>query len=105
MNTSDEIESVAAAIETLLHANRLAVANTSMPARIKFLAARLSSCDHDAAEKAYEIASLASIFYSARKHMTYPGGSERLWAQMTFELLGRIRGRARSRAASNETDA
>jgi hypothetical protein len=102
MKTSAVIEQVAAQIEAALNGQPYAAANASIPRRVRFLAAQLSGRDHYAAEKAYRIAELAQQFYSARKHAKYPGGAEALWAEMTHDLLGRIRSQARSREAGGD---
>jgi hypothetical protein len=64
MKTSERIVKVAAEIEAALNEYPIPVPNQVIPNRIRFLAAQLSGCDHYAAEKAYKIAELASIFYS-----------------------------------------
>jgi hypothetical protein len=102
MKTSERIVKVAAEIEAALNEYPIPVPNQVIPNRIRFLAAQLSGYDHYAAEKAYKIAELASIFYSARKHTKYRGGSDALWTEMTFDLLSRIRSQARNREAAGD---
>lgn len=99
MKRSEKIIGVAAEIEAVLNECPIPTPNQFIPDRIRFLAGQLSGCDHYAMEKAYEISRLASIFYSARKHAKYPGGSAALWAKMTFGLLGDIRSQAKNREA------
>lgn len=99
MKRSEKIIKLAAEIETILNEGPMPTPNQSIPIRIRFLAGQLSGCDHYAMEKAYEISRLASIFYSARKHAKYPGGSAVLWAKMTFGLLENIRTQAKNREA------
>ena len=94
---SEIITDVAAEIEAELNKQASAYPNQTIPNRIRFLAAQLSGYDHYAAEKAYQIAGLAAIFYSDRKHTKYPGGSNAIWYEMTFDLLGRIKSQARTR--------
>jgi hypothetical protein len=99
MKTSQKIIKAAAEIEAALKTYPMPLPNQAIPNRIRFLAAQLSGCDRYAAENAYKIAELASIFYSARKHMEYNGGSDVLWTEMTIELINRIRNQAKSREA------
>lgn len=97
MKTSEVLIKIASEIESALNEQDFASPNDHIPKRVRFLAAQLSGHDRYAAEKAYKIAELASIFYSARKHAKYRGGPEALWAEMTFDLLGRIRSQASAR--------
>lgn len=99
MKRSEQIIKVAAEIEAVLNECPIPTPSQSIPKRIYFLAGQLSGCDQYAMEKAYEISGLASIYYSARKHTKYPGGSDALWTKMTLDLLGRIRSQAQSREA------
>lgn len=94
MKTSEIIYQIATEIETELNKQSLPGPNATIPKRIRFIAAELSGRDHYAAEKAAELALLADTFYSARKHWKYPGGYEKLWADMTIDLLHRIRKQA-----------
>ncbi|HNT26572.1 MAG TPA: hypothetical protein PKH10_00200 [bacterium] len=102
MKRSEKIIKVAAKIEAVLNECPTPTPNQSIPRRIHFLAGQLSGCDHYAMEKAYEIAHWASIFYSARKHAKYPGGSSSLWTKMALDLLERIRTQAKSREAAGD---
>lgn len=97
IKTSQVIFRVASEIETELNKQSMPGPNTSIPKRVRFHAAALSGRDSYAAEKAYRIAELAGIFYSARKHWKYPGGHQALWTDMTYDLLGRIRSQGRVR--------
>jgi len=102
IKTSEVLTQVASEIEAELKKQSYAAPNESIPRRIRFLAGQLSGHDHYAAEKAYKIAELAGIFYSARKHAKYRGGPEALWSEMTFSLLGRIRSQAITRQAHGD---
>jgi len=97
---SEEILQIASEIEAELNKQSIPGANEAIPRRVKFLAAQLSGRDRYAAEKAYQIAELAGIFYSERRHWKYPGGYTKLWTDMTFDLLGRIRTQAKNRQQS-----
>lgn len=97
IKTSEILNKIAAEIESALNEQDYASPNEYIPKRIRFLAAQLSSRDRYAAEKAYKIAELATIFYSSRKHAKYPGGPKALWAEMTYDLLERIRSQANTR--------
>ncbi len=97
MKTSEVIFQVASDIEAELNKQSMPGPNETIPKRVRFLAAQLSGRDSYAAEKAYKIAELAGIFYSARKHGKYPGGYQALWTDMTYDLIGRIRSQGRVR--------
>jgi hypothetical protein len=45
------------------------------------------------AEKAGEIADLAKIYYSARRHTKYRGGAEEIYSRIVNDLTNRIRQR------------
>jgi len=100
--TSEVLFKIADKIEAALNEYPVAAPNAVIPRRIRFLAAQLSSRDQYAAEKAYKIVELADMFYSDRKHTKHPGGSDGLWATMTFDLLGRIRSQARNRESGGD---
>lgn len=88
----DQILNIAHDIEDCLNKNRLAAPNPQALARLNFLAANLTGIHHYAGSKARELARKAERFYSARKHSMDGNTPEHLWAEMTFDLLGRIRG-------------
>lgn len=100
--TSEVLIRVASEIEAVLHEHPIATPSEFVPRRIRFLAAQLSGCDSYASEKAFKIAELAGIFYSARKHAKYRGGPDALWTEMTYDLLGRIRSQASTREAQGD---
>jgi len=102
MKRSEKIIKVADEIETALNESPIPRSNQLILNRIRFLAGQLSGCDNYAWEKAREIAMLASIYYSARKHAKYPGGSDALRTRMTLDLLGRIRSQAKIREAAGD---
>jgi hypothetical protein len=100
--TSELILKIAAQIEEVLNKNPIAAPNDFVPVRIRFLASHLGARDHYAAEKVFKIAELATIFYSARKHTKYRGGSDALWVEMTYDLINRIRSQANTRNAHGD---
>lgn len=97
INTSTVLLKIADEIEAVLNEGQIPTPNLVIPKRIRFLAAQIAAHDRYSAEKAYRIAELADIFYSARKHSKYPGGHTALWHEMTCDLLGRIRNQAGTR--------
>lgn len=51
---------------------------------------QLKGIDSYVSEKADKIRHLADTFYSAKKWLKYPGGPDRLHADMLHDLCGRI---------------
>lgn len=94
MTTPSEILRLADELESALKEQPYAGPNTTIPARIRFIAGQLAGHDRNAASIARKIALKADLFYSARKHLNVPGGAQLLWAEMTFSLLGQLRSQA-----------
>lgn len=92
---------IAAKIKLELETHNFADPNPRVPKRIRKLAEELSVLDHHAAIKARELADLAGIFYSARKHENYRGGPGMLQARMK-ECLRRIESQAEERRISGD---
>lgn len=99
--TSDEIEKVAAEIEATLNEARAATPNPAVLQRLEYLTGQMASADRDAGKKAREIVRAAAVYYSARKHLKYRGGSALLWAEMTARI-GHLRSRAAMLRESDE---
>ncbi len=102
MKTSESIIQAVSEIERILNANPAAASNPFVPRQIRFIANQLGGHDTYAAEKAHRIAELSEIFYSARKHMKYPGGAASLRAEMIFDLIERMRSQAQARKTNND---
>ena len=100
--TSEVLIQVVREIEDALNEQSVAGPNERIPKRVRFLASQLSGRDRYAAEKAYKIVELAGIFYSTRRHAKYSGGADALWAEMTYDLLNRIRSQARTHEAQGD---
>lgn len=81
-------------IEALLRKHDYPGANPSALSRIEFLVSQMRGADTYISEKAGQIAALAGMYYSARRHMKYPGGADRLHTDMLYDLPSRIRGQA-----------
>ncbi len=96
MKTSEQIRRIADEMESELKAHEMPDANPQLIGRLRFLRSPLGALDTYASEKAGDLTAKAEIFYSARKHWDYPGGTALLRAQM-FALLDRIRGVADTR--------
>lgn len=64
--------------------------------RVCFLCARMKGSDHYINEKASRIETLATDYFSARKHWRYQGGADGVHAQIR-DLLGRIRSQCQMR--------
>ena len=94
MSASDQILGVAAEIENVLSENDLSIANSVAVKRLQLLATSMAGIDHYAARKASKIASLAVLFYSDRKHRSFPGGADAIYHEMRHALLGTIRSQA-----------
>ena len=90
MNDLQQILKDLGEVQAVLNSNNYPGENPSALAKIQFLTARLKGTDAYISEKAGRLASQAGLFYSARKHLKYPGGSDRLYAELTFDLPGRI---------------
>lgn len=97
MTTSQALIEIADGIAAALNEQTVAATNKSIPKRIEFLAAQCAGLSTYAAEKAHKIARLAEIFYSERRHESYPGGAQALWQEITHELLKRITQDAQTR--------
>lgn len=91
MTASEEIGALADKIEGYFKENAFPVSNEPVLRRIRFMCGQIGGLDRDVAEKAGDIANLASIFFSARKHREYPGGAEEICNRIIYELLPRIR--------------
>ncbi|MFZ4702890.1 MAG: hypothetical protein ACOYMG_22835 [Candidatus Methylumidiphilus sp.] len=97
MKTSEIIIQVANDIEAALNKQTVPGPNTGIISQLQGLAASLNGKDVYAAEKAYQIAELAGIYYSVRKHVNYPGGSSALWAKMAYDLVSTLKSQANVR--------
>lgn len=102
MKTSEKIDEIANEIGELLGKNRIPAPNAHVIQQIRFLASQLSAIDTYAAGKAYDIFDKAEIFYSQRKHWKYQGGTDKLYVDMTFDLLNRIKQQAETRRNSGD---
>lgn len=91
MNPSEEIAVLADKLEKYFKENASPVPDEPVLRRINFLCGQIGALDRDVDEKAGEIANLASLFFSARKHRAYSGGSEEIYNRIVYELLPRIR--------------
>lgn len=58
---------------------------------VNSLCVRMKGVDPYISEKAEHILTLASDYFSARKHQKYDGGAEQVRSDITVGLLGRIR--------------
>ena len=81
-------------LEAVLKQHNYPVANTGAMARIDNLVTRMRGVDSYISQKAGQLKELAGMFYSARRHLKYPGGSETLYAAILHDLPSRIRGQA-----------
>lgn len=95
MNTAESIRAAADELEEFFSKNSIPMANDPALRRIKFMCARLADYDHYVGEKAGEIAELAGILFSARRHQKFPGGPSAIDDRI-HDLLGRIRQRSNS---------
>lgn len=91
MSPSEEIAALADRLEGCFKENAFPVPNEPVLRCIKFMCGQIGALDRDVAEKAGDIANLASLFFSARKHRAYSGGSEEIYNRIVYELLPRIR--------------
>lgn len=96
MKISETIRRAADNIETILKENAVPIPNPHAVSQIKFIANQLSGVANYAAEKAYNIASLADDFYSSRKHGKYRGGTDEVYSRIRHDLLSRMRSCASS---------
>lgn len=95
--TSQALVEIAEGIASALKDQPYAAENKFIPNRIRALAAQCAAHSTYAAEKAYEIAQLAEIFYSERRHEKHQGGAPALWNDMNHTLLKRITQEAEDR--------
>lgn len=91
MSTSKEIADLADKLEDYFKENAFPAANEPALRTIKFMCGQIGALDRDVAEKAGDIAYLAGLFFSDRKHRGYSGGSEEIYNRIVKELLPRIR--------------
>lgn len=78
-------------IETVLKKNKYPGASSAALARIEFLVSQMRGVDSYISQKAGQLKELAGMFYSARRHLKYPGGADRLHADTLYDLPSRIR--------------
>lgn len=84
------------AIEEEFKRNAHPVENPAVLKRLRFQLRQISSLDNYIGEKAGEISELMGIFFSARRHATYPGGPDEVYSRIVHDLFGRIRQRAKN---------
>jgi hypothetical protein len=89
-------------LEALLKQHDAPGANASAMTRIDYLTARLRGVDAYISEKAGQLKELAGMYYSARRHLKYPGGSASLYSAIRYDLPGRIRDQAEYIARSKK---
>lgn len=77
-------------IEALLKKHCHAGVDPVALARIQSLTMELRGGDTYISEKAGQLRELASMYYSARRHLKYPGGTSSLYAAIAYDLPSRI---------------
>lgn len=87
-------------LDALLKQHNGPGANAAAMARIDYLVARIRGVDAYISEKACQLRELAGMYYSARRHLKYPGGSDSLYSVIRYDLPGRIRDQAEHIARS-----
>lgn len=92
MDDLDQFENTLKQIEEVLRKHSDPGVNSIALSSIQRLCGNLRNGDSYIYEKAGQLSHLASIFYSARKHLKYQGGAERLYAEISYDLPGRISG-------------
>ncbi|MCA7883211.1 hypothetical protein LGM58_08430 [Burkholderia contaminans] len=84
--TSAEIRKIADDIEQVLREHDLATPDSSAIGALQLHASRLRAHCNYCGEKAGKITTLASMFYSARKHQSHREGSDGVWSDMHTNL-------------------
>jgi len=92
MDDLDRILKTLEELEGVLKRNNYVGANPAALGRVQFLCDQMRGTNGYISEKAGQLRELASIFYSARRHLKYPGGGDRLYAEISYDLPSRIRG-------------
>lgn len=77
-------------IETIIKSNPPDKNENSLK-RVQFLCIQMKGVDSYINSKASKVSRLSSEYFSVRKHNKYPGGSDQLQTDITFDFLDRIR--------------
>lgn len=81
-------------LDAVLKQHNYPGANAAAMARIDHLVTRIRGVDAYISEKSGQLKELAGMYYSARRHLKYPGGSDSLYTAIRYDLPSRIRDQA-----------